>query len=64
MKERVADLNGTTCAGEVKAATRSGCSRVANPSTADATKPSMAAAAVDFMDEYTDVFDKLSNRGA
>lgn len=64
MEENVADLNGTACAGEVKAATRSGCSRVASPSTADATKPSMVAAAVNFMDEYTDVFDELSNRGA
>lgn len=64
MEEKVADLNGTRCADEVQAATRNDCSRVASPSTADATKPSTVAAAVDFMDEYTDVFDELSNRRA
>lgn len=64
MEEKAADLNGTMRVDEVQAATSNDCSRVASPSTADATKPSMVAAAVDFMDEFTDVFDELSNRGA
>ena len=63
MEEIVADLNGASCASEVQAATLNDCSRAASPSTAGATKPSMVAAALGFIDEYTDLFDELSNRG-
>lgn len=55
-----AGLAGATRASEAQAATRNDRSRVASPSTADATKPSMVAVAFDFMNEYADTFDELS----
>lgn len=64
MEEMVANLTRATRASEAQAATRNDRSRIASPSTADTTKPSMVAVAFDFMNEYADAFDELSNREA
>ena len=64
MEEIVANLTGAARASKAQAAACNDRSRVASPSTADTTKPSMVAAAFDFMNEYADAFDELSNREA
>lgn len=64
MEEIVANLAGATHTSKAQAATRNDRSRVASPSTADTTKPSMVTVALDFMNEYADAFDELSNREA
>ena len=64
MEEIVANLAGATRASKAQAATRNDRSRVASPSTADTTKPSMVTVALDFMNEYADTFNELSNREA
>ncbi len=64
MEEIVANLTGAARASKAQAATCNDRSRVASPSTADTTKPSMVAVAFDFMNEYADAFDELSNREA
>ncbi len=64
MEEIVANLTRATRASEARAATRNDRSRIASPSTAGTTKPSMVAVAFDFMNEYADAFDELSNREA
>lgn len=64
MEEIVANLTRSTRTSEAQAATRNDRSRVASSSAADTTKPSMVAVAFDFMNEYADAFDELSNREA
>ena len=64
MNEIVVNLKEATHASENPAVTRGDRFHVVSPSTADAIKPGMVTLADDFMNEYADVFDKLSKREA
>ncbi len=64
VNEIVVDHKGATRASEDPATTRGNHSYAVSPSTANAIKPGMVTLADDFMNEYADVFDKLSKREA
>ena len=64
MNEMVVDHKGAAHVSKAQTATRTDHSHVTSPPTASDTKNDMVSVAVDFIDEYADTFDMLSNRKA
>lgn len=64
MDEIVVDHNGAARVSEAQTATHTNHSHVMSPPTASAIKIDMVSAAVDFIDEYADAFDKPFGREA